>query len=82
VERRAERFEAERVRSVEGGALLWADFMEADLPSARFWLNRLQTRDYTFVTHGNARTLSGIQALLSFYLVAVWLLMLFRNPFQ
>ena len=46
------------------------------------WLNRLQTRDYTFVTHGAARTLSGLQALVSFYLVTVWLLMLFRNPFQ
>jgi len=45
------------------------------------WLRMLQKREYSVVPYGWARTLSGVQSLLSLYLVAMWLISTFGRPF-
>lgn len=46
------------------------------------WLSRLQPRAYTLYATGWLRTISGIQGLLSLYLVALWILSSFGSPFE
>lgn len=46
------------------------------------WITHLQRREYTFVATGWARTISGMQSLLSVYLVAIWALTYFGRPFE
>lgn len=46
------------------------------------WINRLQPRNYTLYATGWVRTVSGIQSLISVYLLAMWALTYFGRPFE
>jgi hypothetical protein len=54
----------------------WRDF------SVGSWLSRLQPIGYVMMPTGRVRVLSGIQSLLSVYLLAMWFLFYFGRPFQ
>jgi len=54
----------------------WRDF------SVGSWLSRLQPIGYAMMPTGRVRVLSGIQSLLSVYLLAMWFLFYFGRPFQ
>jgi hypothetical protein len=45
------------------------------------WISRLQGRDYALQAVGWVRTVAGVQALLSVYLLAMWVLTQFGRPF-
>jgi uncharacterized protein YjbI with pentapeptide repeats len=45
------------------------------------WLARLQPNEFTFRASGWVRMASGVQSLLSLYLVAIWALSYFGRPF-
>jgi hypothetical protein len=47
----------------------------------RNWIARIVSREYTFQATGWVRTVSGIQSLLSMYLLAIWALTYFGRPF-
>src|SRR5262245_12278124 len=46
------------------------------------WLSRAQPRNFVLESVGWVRTVSGLQSLLSVYLLAMWLLTYFGRPFQ
>lgn len=46
------------------------------------WISHLQPREYTLRAKGWVRVVSGIQSLLSVYLLAIWALTHFGRPFQ
>lgn len=46
------------------------------------WIARLQPREYTLRASGWVRTVSGIQSLISVYLLAIWALTYFGRPFE
>ena len=46
------------------------------------WINRIQKREYNLRGTGWVRMLSGIQALLSVYMMALWVLTYFGRPFE
>jgi hypothetical protein len=46
------------------------------------WLARLQRQEYTLRPLGWPRMVSGLQSLISVYLVAIWALTYFGRPFQ
>jgi hypothetical protein len=46
------------------------------------WIARLQPREYALRATGWVRVVSGIQSLLSVYLLALWVLTYFGRPFQ
>lgn len=46
------------------------------------WLTRLQSREYVFRARGWVRVVSGIQSLISVYLLAMWALTYFGRPFD
>ena len=46
------------------------------------WITRLQSREYSLRAVGWVRVVSGIQSLLSVYLLALWVLTYFGRPFQ
>jgi hypothetical protein len=46
------------------------------------WIARLQTRNFALEPVGWVRTMSGVQALLSVYLLAIWVLTYFGRPFE
>jgi uncharacterized protein YjbI with pentapeptide repeats len=46
------------------------------------WIARMQPREYTLRATGWVRTMSGIQSLLSVYLLALWVLTYFGRPFE
>jgi hypothetical protein len=46
------------------------------------WIARLQSREYTLRATGWVRTVSGLQSLLSVYLLALWVLTYFGRPFE
>jgi hypothetical protein len=46
------------------------------------WIARMQPREYTLRATGWVRTVSGIQSLLSVYLLALWVLTYFGRPFE
>jgi hypothetical protein len=46
------------------------------------WITRMQPREYTLRATGWVRTVSGIQSLLSVYLLALWVLTYFGRPFE
>src|SRR5262249_40075087 len=46
------------------------------------WLSRAQPRNFSLESTGWVRTVSGLQSLLSVYLLAMWLLTYFGRPFQ
>lgn len=54
----------------------WRDF------NVGSWLSRIQSEEYTLKGTGWVRTLSGIQSLVSVYLLSVWILSYFGRPFQ
>jgi hypothetical protein len=54
----------------------WKDF------NVGSWIARLQSREYALRATGWVRVVSGIQSLLSVYLLAIWALTYFGRPFQ
>jgi hypothetical protein len=46
------------------------------------WIARIQSREYTLRATGWVRTISGIQSLISVYLIAIWALTYFGRPFE
>ena len=46
------------------------------------WIARIQSREYTLQATGWVRTVSGIQSLISMYLLAMWALTFFGRPFE
>lgn len=46
------------------------------------WITRLQPREYTLRATGWVRTVSGIQSLISVYLIAMWAMVYFGRPFE
>jgi uncharacterized protein YjbI with pentapeptide repeats len=46
------------------------------------WITRLQPREYSLRATGWVRFVSGVQSLLSVYLLALWLLTYFSRPFE
>jgi Pentapeptide repeats (8 copies) len=46
------------------------------------WIARVQPSEYTLRATGWVRTVSGVQALLSVYLLALWVLAYFGRPFE
>jgi uncharacterized protein YjbI with pentapeptide repeats len=46
------------------------------------WIQRLQPNEYTLRATGWMRTVSGVQALISVYLLAIWVLTYFGRPFE
>ncbi|MEQ1681679.1 MAG: pentapeptide repeat-containing protein [Nitrospira sp.] len=72
-------------------ALLWVSFVFSlmstfnikfrDVDFGR-WLKQLTTREYEIKAVGFARTVSGIQALLSVYFIALLLVTYFGRPFE
>jgi hypothetical protein len=53
-------------------------FKEADIGR---WIRLLPWREFEFRAVGWSRTFAGVQALLTLYLVAVWILCIFGHPF-
>jgi len=54
----------------------WRDFNVGN------WIVRIQPREYTLRATGWVRVVSGLQSLLSVYLLAMWALTYFGRPFQ
>ena len=46
------------------------------------WLSRVQPREYQLVATGWVRTVSGLQSIISVYLLALWILTYFGRPFE
>jgi uncharacterized protein YjbI with pentapeptide repeats len=46
------------------------------------WISKLQSRPYSLKALGWVRTVVGIQALASVYLLALWVITYFANPFE
>ena len=46
------------------------------------WLVRMQRREYVLKATGWPRVISGVQSLVSVYLLALWLLSYFARPFE
>src|SRR6266700_509888 len=46
------------------------------------WIQRLQPREYTLGATGWVRVVSGVQSLLSVYLLAIWVLTYLGRPFE
>jgi uncharacterized protein YjbI with pentapeptide repeats len=46
------------------------------------WIQRLQAKEYTLMATGWVRTVSGVQSLISAYLLAIWALTYFGRPFE
>lgn len=46
------------------------------------WISRTRHRNYALMGKGWVRTISGIQALLSVYLLTIWFLTYFYRPFE
>lgn len=46
------------------------------------WIVRMQSREYLLRATGWARVISGVQSLLSVYLLALWVLTYFGRPFE
>jgi hypothetical protein len=46
------------------------------------WMTRLQPREYNIRATGWVRIVSGIQSLMSVYLLALWALTYFGRPFE
>gem|GEM_PF-1915646 len=46
------------------------------------WIARIQPREYALQATGWVRTVAGVQSLLSFYLLALWVLTYFGRPFE
>ena len=63
-------------------SLLWAFHIGFREFRVGTWLDRIQTEKYTLEPTGWVRVLSGMQSLLSVYLLAMWALTYSGRPFQ
>ena len=54
----------------------WRDFNVGN------WIQRLQPSEYTLQATGWVRTVSGVQSVVSLYLLAIWALTYFGRPFE
>lgn len=77
--------------SAKAPARLWYAFYFSLLSAFHFgwldlnvgnWIARLQGQQYALRPTGWVRTISGLQSLISIYLVALWVLTYFARPFQ
>jgi hypothetical protein len=46
------------------------------------WLRLLPRTEYDLKAKGGARTVAGFQSLVSFYMIALWVLTYFGRPFE
>ncbi len=46
------------------------------------WMSRMQLSEYSLRADGWVRTISGVQSLVSVYLLALWVLVYFGRPFE
>ncbi len=46
------------------------------------WISRIQPLEYTLKATGWVRVVSGVQSLISIYLLALWVLSQFGRPFE
>lgn len=46
------------------------------------WITRMQCREYALRATGRVRFITGVQSLISVYLLALWLLTYFGRPFE
>lgn len=83
--------EPELVVKGNGGRTLWYAFYFSVLSAFYIgwrdlnvgnWITRIQPHEYTLQSTGWVRTLSGIQSLISVYLLAFWVLTEFGRPFS
>jgi hypothetical protein len=51
-------------------------------PNFGTWITRIQLREYTLRATGWVRMVSGVQSLISVYLVALAILTYFGTPFE
>jgi hypothetical protein len=80
----------ERLQSVSWAALCWSAWFSLLSAfhigfrefSVGTWLSRVHPRQFTLEATGWVRALSGVQSLLSVYLLAMWVLTYFGRPFQ
>lgn len=54
----------------------WEDFNVSN------WINQIQTKEFKLQGYGLVKSLAGIQALVSIYLVLLWILTYFGRPFE
>jgi hypothetical protein len=54
----------------------WRDFNVGN------WIARIQPREYALRASGWVRAVSGVQSLISVYLMAIWALTYFGRPFE
>jgi uncharacterized protein YjbI with pentapeptide repeats len=69
------------------GLALWFSLMSATqigygALNLGVWFSRMQPREYTLRATGWVRVVSGLQSLVSVYLIALWLLTYFVRPFE
>lgn len=86
----AERTRAERLTASWPAAIAWAFYFSVlsafhigwrDL-NVGSWLSRMQFTEFVLRGRGWVRFVSGLQSLISVYLVAMWVLTYFGRPFQ
>jgi hypothetical protein len=53
----------------------WKDF------SVRSWIEHLNPSEYTLRARGWVRSVAGLQALFGLYMVILWIVLVFSNPF-
>jgi hypothetical protein len=51
-------------------------------PNVGTWISRLQKKEYNLRATGWVRMVSGLQSLLSVYMLALWALTYFGRPFE
>jgi hypothetical protein len=64
--------------SVSVGAVFNLPFKDVEVGK---WLQMVSSRDVTYKAKGHLRTFLGVLSIFSFYLVALWVLVYFGNPF-
>ncbi len=69
------------------GLALWFSLLSAtqigyDALNFGAWFSRMQPREYTLRAIGWVRVVSGVQSMVSVYLVALWILTLLRETFR
>ena len=80
----------ERIEASIGLALVWGLYFSASSAfylgwrdvNVGTWIARMQFREYTLRALGWVRLLSGVQSIISIYLVVIWALTYFGRPFQ
>ncbi len=54
----------------------WRDF------NLGYWFARIHPKEYELRSNGWVKVISGLQALISVYLIALWALTYFGSPFE